>query len=174
MLSYLKSKVYIKLAVIMLFLSLFSGCSLLKTALKAVTPTVSTVPQSTEKATKTIRCKGDIKVDPKGDIVCSRGFYLSESSNVVQERKLTLKERILQYISKFFIWFVALEILLFFVFPTLFILFNSKLKTALTQTVSAIQKARKQNADLNTVLSSEQDQNTKLLIQKLKNNNNIK
>lgn len=167
-----------KIIFLILTAFLLSGCSLIKPVISAVTPTVSKVPQKTEKSSRIVKCKGDIIFNDDGSITCSSGFYLKESSNVVQERKLTLKEKILQFLNKFFGLSIIIAIVLIFICPSLLvsIFFGiiNKWKKALVQTVAGVQKARKQNVDLNTALATEHDTDTKLLIQKIKNENNIK
>lgn len=64
--------------------------------------TVNTVPMKEEKKERSIRCKGEIKLDDKNRVTgCTEGFYLDEESENVEERKATAKERFLGWLGSF-------------------------------------------------------------------------
>ena len=89
-------KFYLLLALV-LFTS--TGCSLLKVASAPFKKTVSKVPQSIEKSERKIRCKGEIILDSNDRVKSCTQNYVSEESNFTQkERKLSLREKISQFI----------------------------------------------------------------------------
>lgn len=58
------------------------------------------VPIKEQKAERSIRCKGKVEIDDRGKITkCSEGFYLDEESSNREERKGTLKEKILNWLG---------------------------------------------------------------------------
>lgn len=58
------------------------------------------VPMKEAKSERSIRCKGEVKVDDMGRITeCSEGFYLDESASNKEERKASLKEKILNFFA---------------------------------------------------------------------------
>lgn len=60
---------------------------------------ISTVPQSTEKSQRTTRCSRDIVLDEHGKVKsCNKGFSQNESFYNKQERKLTIRERVANFI----------------------------------------------------------------------------
>lgn len=174
-----KDEKFIIFVVILLIIGCFfmSGCSLIKPIISAVTPSITTVPIDTEKSNNTIRCKGEIKVNVDGSYTCSDQFYSKDVGTSIKERKLTFKEKIVQFVNKFFGLSVILCVILVIVSPATLLYIMSiivnKYKKALKQVVSGVQKARKQNVDLNIALASEQDSDVKRVIQEIKNKNNI-
>ena len=60
------------------------------------------VPVSESKKERVIRCKGEIVVDDKGQVVsCSEGFYMTEESENTVERNTTMKEKFLGWLGNF-------------------------------------------------------------------------
>lgn len=170
-----KDEKFIIFSIILLVIGclFFSGCSAVKAVTAAVTPTVSTVPQETEKINNITKCRGEIKVMPDGSYYCTDGFYMKESGKSAKERKLTIKERILQSLNKYFGLYILIMGILFFTTPSLFYMALAKQKKALIQVIKGVQKSRRENKDLNTALDAEQDEEVKKLIKKLKMENNI-
>ena len=60
------------------------------------------VPMSESKSERTIRCKGEVEVNDKGQVIsCTEGFYMEEESENTEERKMTLKEKFLGWLGNF-------------------------------------------------------------------------
>lgn len=170
-----------------LFLLLFlcfslTGCSLLKIASAPLQPVKNTVPQQVEKSVKKMKCKGNIEVKENGNIYCSDGFYLSESSSSQKDRKLTWREKIAQFITNatgYVFWAVLISILLSMLglgavvssFWSATFGIGTK---AFKQIVSAIQKAKENNQTLIDELEKSTDENVKKFITEYKLKNNIK
>lgn len=170
-----------KILVLVMAVFLFSGCSLLKIASAPFKSTVSTTPQQTTKSTKQVRCKGEIEVKENGSIYCSDGFYLTETSSDQRDRKLSMREKIGQWImgvSGWFFWLIVISIALT---ATGFgwvvsLVWNSifGLGRILRQVVSGVQKAKNNGGDFVAALNASTDEDVKKFIAQFKLNNNIK
>lgn len=68
------------------------------------------VPVEKSKAERSVRCKGEAKVNDKGQVIsCTEGLYLDEESENIKERKKNAKERFLGWLGNFqglFFWLV--------------------------------------------------------------------
>jgi len=172
-----------KLIAVSLMVFMLSGCSLVKTLVAPFKPTVTSVPQQTEKSKVKNVCKGKAKFNAQGDMIyCSSGYYIYEENFGQKERRMTIKEKIIQFVDKFWGYALFIGIGLVFLCPqVLSFLFGRFIegatgiaKKSLNATVRAIQKVRKNGIDLNQALSSEQDSNVKSYIAKIKEKENIK
>jgi hypothetical protein len=171
----------IKILSLIIVVFLFSGCSLLKIASAPFKSSVSTTPQQTTKSTKQMRCKGEIEVKENGSIYCSDGFYLSEVQSDQRDRKLSMREKIGQWImgvSGWFFWLVVISIALtasgfgWVVSAAWQGVFG--LGRILRQVVSGIQKAKNNGGDFVTALNASTDEDVKKWIAQFKINNGIK
>jgi len=172
-----------KIILICLMSFLLTGCSLVKTITAPFKPIQNTLPQETNKSKSKVVCKGEYKVDEVGNIIyCSKGYYNYGENFKEVERKLTLKEKIIQFfeqLSGYLFWIV---IILLILCPSLLGVVVGRIiegtvglaKKTLDSTIRAVQKARKQNVDLNTALSSELDTVNKKYIAKIKEQEKIK
>ena len=157
------------------------GCSLLKVATAPFKSTVSTTPQQTTKNSKQMRCKGEIEVKENGSIYCSDGFYLSEVQSDQRDRKLSMREKIGQWImgvSGWFFWLIVISIALTatgfgwvvsLVWNSIFVLGR-----ILRQVISGIQKAKNNGGDFVAALNASTDEDVKKFIAQFKLNNGIK
>ena len=171
----------VKILSLAIVVFLFSGCSLLKVATAPFKSSVSTTPQQTTKNSKQMRCKGEIEVKENGSIYCSDGFYLSEVQSDQRDRKLSMREKIGQWImgvSGWFFWLIVISIALT---ATGFgwvvsLVWNSifGLGRILRQVVSGIQKAKNNGGDFVAALNASTDEDVKKFIAQFKLNNNIK
>lgn len=134
-----------------LFLSIFlTGCSILP---RVTFDRPNTVPQKVEKSQKTMRCKGEIKLDDIGRVVsCGKDFYSHENSFNQSERALTFKEKILNFFANlqgYFFW-IALVLIIFFPGVIGWLIANvfNGARTALTSVVRGIQKAKANGVNL--------------------------
>ena len=165
-----------KIILIVLMTFMLSGCSLVKTITAPFKSVQNTLPQETDKSKSKVVCKGEYKVDESGNIIyCSKGYYNYGENFKEKERRLTLKEKIIQF-------FDQLAGHLFWVFVILIIFFPSAIgwivgrvfnsaNSALSQTIKAIKKFRKESEPdykerLDNYLRAEQDDKTKELIAK--------
>ena len=158
---------------------ILQGCSVIKWVSSPFKNSVSSVPQSKEQSKNKVVCKGEVQVNSEGTIIyCEKGYYNYSENSSVKERKLSLKEKIIQFIDKAFGWTILIAIILLVVAPgTLFSIFGyiiSKQKKALVQIIQAVQDARKRNVELNTALASAMDTDVKKEVAKIKEQDNIK
>lgn len=152
------------------------GCSLLKIASAPLKSTKSTVPQQIEKSTKQMRCKGNIEIQKTGSVYCSDGFYLYESSSSQKERKMTLRERVAQFIttaSGYLLWAVIISIILTMcglgaVVSGFWSATFSVGSKALRQVVTAVQKAKSGNTQLVQALETTTDEDVRKFITEYK------
>jgi hypothetical protein len=170
-----------KILSLIIVVFLFSGCSLLKIATAPFKSNVSTTPQQTTKSTKQMRCKGEIEVKENGAIYCSDGFYLTETSSDQRDRKLSMREKIGQWImgvSGWFFWLVVISIALTAtgfgwvvsaIFQGIF-----GIGRILRQVVKGVQDAKNNKSDLITSLNASTDEDVKKFIAEFKLKNNIK
>jgi len=160
---------------------IFSGCSALKIITAPFQISKNTTPQSTEKNKKIIKCRGQLEISETGQITCTDGFYSSDESFEQQDRKLSFRERVAQFISKgagYMVWGAILAcVLTFFGFGWVVSGFFNMVfgvGKVLRQTVAGIQEAKKTNVDIATALSKSQDEDVKKFIADYKQKNNIK
>lgn len=93
-----------KLLIMCLMIFMVTGCSFLPKI--TFNRTTSTLPQSTEKTTKIIKCKGDIVLDNFGRVqTCTGGYVSNENYYNQAERKFTLFEHIGNFVSNLKGWF---------------------------------------------------------------------
>jgi len=171
-----------KIILILLFCIPLMGCSALKIITAPFQATKNSVPQSTEKNRTILRCQGEIKLDETGKVLyCSKGFYSDTQSYEQTDRKLTLREKIGQFIAKgagYLVWLAVIAcVLTFFGFGWVISgLFNMVFGVGkvLRQTITGIQEAKKTNIDIATALAKSQDEDVKKFIADYKQKNNIK
>ena len=171
-----------KLIIILLSCFLLTGCSLVKTLVSPFKSFKSSLPQQTEQSKVKVVCKGEMNVDENGNVIyCSRGYYSYASNYEQKERKLSLKEKIIQFFDHLTGYFFWIAIALVFICPSaLGFIFGRVIEAvagigskALKSTVKAIQKVRKDGKNINEALASEQDSDVKTYIAKLKQKENI-
>lgn len=172
-----------KLILICLMSFLLTGCSLVKTITAPFKSVQNTLPQQTDKSKAKDVCKGEAKFNEQGDMVyCSKGYYSYQENFAQKERKLTLKEKVIQFfeqLSGHLFWIVVILLILC---PSLLGVVAGRIiegtvglaKKTLDSTIRAVQKTRKQNVDLNVALSSELDTENKKYIAKIKEQEKIK
>lgn len=94
----------------------FSGCSLLKIASQPFKNTISKVPEAIQKSERTIRCKGEIVIGEDGIVKkCSEKYSSEEKNFSKKERKLSLREKISQFILNvkgYILWVVVIGVVL--------------------------------------------------------------
>jgi hypothetical protein len=171
----------VKILALVIVVFLFSGCSLLKIASAPFKSNVSTTPQQITKNTKQMRCKGEIEVKENGSIYCSDGFYLSEVQSDQRDRKLSMREKIGQWIMSVSGWFFWLIVISIALTATGFgwvvsLVWNSifGLGRILRQVISGVQKAKNNGGDFVAALNASTDEDVKKFIAQFKLNNNIK
>lgn len=172
-----------KLIVILMLCFLTTGCSLVKTITAPFKSVQNTLPQQIEQTKNKIVCKGEYKLDEDGNIIyCSKGYFNYQSVNNVKERRLTLKERIIQFLDKLVGWSFWIVLGLIFLCPSLLGLVLGRAvegsigitgKT-LRGLVRGVQKTRKEGKDLNQSLEAELDTENKKYIAKIKEQEKIK
>jgi len=105
-----------KLILMMMLIFSFSGCSLIKMATQPFKNTVSKVPEAIEKSERRIRCKGEIIIDKDGRVEkCTEQYYSDEKNFSQKERKLTMREKISQFILNvkgYILWIIIIGIVL--------------------------------------------------------------
>lgn len=168
-----------KIIYILVLCFFLQGCSVVRWVSAPFKNSVSNVPQQTEQSKNKVVCKGEYKVDETGTIIyCSKGYYNYSQDSLVKERKLTIKERIIQFVDKAFGWTILITILLLVVAPgTLFSILSwiiAKQKKALVQIIQGVQDARKKQIELNTALASAMDVDVKNQVAEIKKQENIK
>lgn len=90
------------LGIVFLMIVSCSGCSLLP---HLTFDRPGTIPTSTEKGHKNIRCAGEMTQDVKtGAISCSKGFYSDEQNYSQVERTTTLREKIMNFLNGLVGW----------------------------------------------------------------------
>jgi hypothetical protein len=159
-----------------------SGCSLIKTVTAPFKSTVSTVPQSTVKGKKIIKCLGDLKIEDNGVITCSKGFYLYDENSNVKERNITLKEKIVQFMNNLMGWSFWIVLGLVFLCPSLLGLIVGRLfegvygigAKAFKQVASAVQKVKDTTPTLVDALEKSTDSDVRKWIEDFKKKNCIK
>jgi hypothetical protein len=160
-----------------------TGCSLVP---RMTFDTPNTVPQLLNKGKVKEVCKGKAEWDELGNIKsCSKGYYKYNEQYNKEERKMTIVERVKSFFNKILGWGIPGLIIICFIFPGAFTLIGTLIGRALEvaygassqilkRVAKAIQKVRKQGADLSTELSKELDVKDKKFISDLKEKENIK
>lgn len=156
------------------------GCSLLP---KLNFNTTGTTPQSIDQSKAKDICKGETKFDENGKIIyCSKGYYSYSENYNKEERKYTLKEKIINFFRNLAGWGFWIAIALVIFCPSLLGLIVGRIiegtvgltGKALKSTIKAIQNVRKNGKNLDEALATEQDLDVKEYIKDLKNKENIK
>jgi Trk-type K+ transport system membrane component len=161
------------LLILLLCLPILSGCSLLKVISAPFKNQVSAVPQSTKQGKSIIKCTGELNISENGTITCSSGYYAYEQNLEIKERKLSIKEKVVQFFNNLAgISFWAI-IALIFLCPSLIGLIIGRIfnatNAAFTQTVAAIKAFRQkvsveEKEKLDAFLRAAQDEKTKQLV----------
>ena len=171
-----------KLILIALLVMPLMGCSVLKWASAPFKNTVSNVPQSKIEAKAIVKCTGELSIAKDGTITCTKGYYSYNNDSNIQERKLTIKEKIIQFFNNLMGISFWLVVALIFLCPSLLGLIVGRLfegvygigTKAFRQVSAAIQKAKPDSPNLITELEKSTDENIKLWIADFKRKNNIK
>ena len=157
-----------------------SGCSLIP---KINFNTPNTVPQSVDKSKSKDVCKGKAEFNESGDMIfCSKGYYAYKENYNKEERKYTMKERLINILNNLKGWAFWITIGLIILCPSLLGLIAGRIiegsvgvsRKVLTSVTTAVQKARKQGKDLNESLDAELDKKEKDYIKSLKSKEKIK
>jgi len=173
-------RVVVYFSIIFLICFMITGCSFLP---RFTFDTPNTVPQSVDKSKAKEVCKGKAEWDDLGNIKsCSKGYYRYDEGYTKQERRMTIVERIKSFINNLAGWGFWGFVVLLILCPSLLGLIAGRIiegtvglaKKTLDSTIRAVQKARKQNVDLNVALSSELDTENKKYIAKIKEQEKIK
>lgn len=169
-----------KIILLISILFVCSGCSLLPRVNFGQTP--NTVPQQTERSKRRVICKGEILLNLDGTVhSCSSGFQEYSENYSRQERRMTIVERIKQFINNLVGWGFWGFVLLLILCPSLIGVVFGRLiegsigiaKKALDSTVRGIQKARKANKPIDDALAGEQDEDIKQYIRKIKDKEHL-
>lgn len=172
-----------KIIVIFLMVLFCSGCSLVKTITTPFKPIQNSLPQQTDKSKLKETCKGEVKFNENGDMIyCSKGYYNYEENYAQKERKLTIKEKIIQFfeqLSGHLFWVVILLVifcpsLLGFIFGRVIEGVAGVGSKTLKSVIRAVQNTRKNGKDLNQSLETELDTENKKYIAKIKEREKIK
>ena len=166
--------------IILILLLSFSltGCSVLRLITAPFKSVQNTVPQQIDKSKAKEVCKGNAVFNEQGEIIsCTKGYYRYDEGYQSKERKVTLKEKILQYLDKLVgmsFWIIlGLAFLcpsaLGFIFGRIIESLFGITKKSLDATIRGVQKFRKQGKNLDDALADEQDSDVKKEIQKIKN-----
>ena len=161
------------LLIMLLCIPMLTGCSLLKVISAPFKNSVSNVPQSSIQGKSIIKCTGELNIAKNGTITCTKGYYSYDQNSEIKERKLSIKEKVVQFFNNLAgISFWAI-IALIFLCPSLIGLiigrvFNAT-NIAFTQTVAAIKAFRQkvsteEKERLDAFLRAEQDAKTKQLV----------
>lgn len=171
-----------KLILIALLVMPLMGCSILKWASAPFKNTVSNVPQSKIEAKAIVKCTGELSIAKDGTITCTKGYYSYNNDSNIQERKLTIKEKIIQFFNNLMGISFWLVVALIFLCPSLLGLIAGRLfegvygigTKAFRQVSAAIQKVKDQTPDLVTALQASTDEDIKKFIKEFKDKNGIK
>lgn len=159
---------------------LLCGCSLIP---KLNFNTPSTTPKAINRSKVKDVCRGEIVFNRNGGVAsCSKGYYTYAENYKKEERKLTLKERILNFFSNLVGWSFWIVVGLLIICPSLVGVIVGKIiesiwgigSKTLRSTVRAIQRTRNEDIDLTEALAIEQDSDVKKFIRKLKDKEKIK
>lgn len=152
-----------KMVGLILAMFLFTGCSLIP---RVTFDKPNTLPQKTEKSQKRERCSGEAKYDPSGNILsCSKGYSLNENFYNKEERKTTLKERLINYMNGLIGWSFWIVIALLIFAPGLLSFILGKFiegtigvtGRALKATVRGIKNAKRNGGKYTDELQKEHD-----------------
>jgi len=156
---------------------------LAKAVIAPFKPTQTAIPQQTEKSKNKVTCKGEYKLDENGRMVyCSKGFYNYETSFSEKERRMSIKERIIQFFDKLIGWsfWIVVGLVIFapgllgFVFGRIIEgVFGIGTK-AFKQVSTAIQKVKDTNPALIDALEKSTDTDVRAWIDDFKKKNGIK
>jgi len=170
--------------IILLLILCFSltGCSVAKWITQPFKNTVSTVPQSIVKGKNVIKCNGDLTMSKDGVITCSKGFYSYTEDSNTQERRITLKEKIIQFFNNLVGWSFWIVLALLFLCPSLLGVIVGRLfegvygigTKAFRQVSAAVQKVKDSSPSLVTALEASTDEDVRKFIKEFKDKNNIK
>jgi hypothetical protein len=171
-----------KLIILLALCFCCSGCSLVKWAVTPFQNKVSNVPQSIIKGKNIIKCKGDLTILPDGSIKCSKGYYAFNEDSNTQERRTTLKEKIIQFFNSLMGWGFWGVIALVILCPSLLGLIAGRIfegiygmgNKAFKQVSTAIQKVKDQSPELITALEKSTDEDVRKWIDEFKKKNRIK
>jgi len=169
-----------KLILLLMACLILTGCSLIP---RVNFDTPNTVPQSVDKSKAKDVCKGQATFNENGDITsCSKGYSSFAQNYVKEERKYTLKEKIINIFRnlKGIAFWIAVALVIFcpgvlgmIVGRIIEAIFGIS-KKALSSTIKGVQKARKEGKPIDDALASSQDEKVKKYIRKLKEEENIK
>lgn len=157
-----------KMIYITLICFFFSGCSLLP---RVTFSKPNTLPQKTVKSESRVRCAGELKVAPNGKVIsCTKGFYANEEYYNKEERKTTLKEKFINFISNLagYGFWIFLGLLIFapgvlgFVFGRIIEGVFGISKKALQSTVRAIKNAKRNGGKYTDELQKEHDKDARV------------
>lgn len=172
-----------KLTIVILSCFILQGCSFVKAVTAPFKITKTSLPQQIEQTKNKVVCKGEYRLDEDGNIIyCSKGYFNYQSVNNVKERRLTLKERIIQFLDNLVGWSFWIVLALVFLCPSLLgLIFGRFIEgtigitgKTLKAVIRGVQKARKNGQELNTALATELDSDNKKYIAKIKEQENLK
>jgi hypothetical protein len=172
----------IKILTLVMVVFLFSGCSVMKAISAPFKNTVSTVPQSSVQGKSIIKCEGELSISKTGVISCSKGYYSFDYNSDVKERKITLKEKIIQFFNNLMGWSFWIVLGLLFLCPSVLGLIAGRLfegvygmgAKAFKQVSAAIQKVKDTTPTLVDALEKSTDADVRAWIDNFKKANNIK
>jgi hypothetical protein len=171
-----------KLIIVFLVCFILSSCSLVKTIVAPFKSTQTTLPQQTEQSKKKEMCKGKYTLNSDGTIIsCEKGYYNYEMIYNQKERKLTLKEKIVQYFDKLIGWSFWIVILLVIFCPSVLGFIFGRIiegiygigNKALKQITKAVQSVKDTTPTLISALKESTDQDVKDWLKNFKQKNNI-
>jgi hypothetical protein len=171
-----------KLILIALLVLPLMGCSVLTALTAPFKNTQTTLPQSKIEAKAIVKCTGELSIAKDGTISCSQGYYSYTNDSNIQERKLSLKEKIVQYFDKLVGWSFWIIVALIFLCPSLLGLIAGRFVEAVygigtkafRQVTAAVQKVKDATPSLITALEASTDEDVKKFIAAFKEKNNIK
>jgi hypothetical protein len=143
----------------------------------------NSVPQSIDQSKTKETCKGEIKFDENGNITsCTKNYYRYTDNYEKKERKMTITEKIKNFINNLVGWGFWGLLLLLILCPSLIGLIIGRLAEGtigitgktLRSIIKGVQDARKNGKDLDTALAIELDEENKKYINKIKIEERIK
>jgi hypothetical protein len=171
-----------KLIIVFLVCFILQGCSLVKWAATPFKNSVSNVPQSKIEGKSIVKCIGNLSISKEGVITCTKGYYSNEQTSNIQERRITIIERIKEFINNLMGWGFWLFVILLFLCPSLIGLIVGRLfegvygigAKAFKQVSVAIQKVKDTTPSLIDALEKSTDTDVRAWIDEFKKKNNIK
>jgi hypothetical protein len=171
-----------KLILLMVLCLPLMGCSVLKWAAAPFKTSISNVPQSKIEGKAIVKCTGELSIAKDGMITCTKGYYSYNTDSNIQERKLSVKEKIIQFFNNLMGISFWLVIALVFLCPSLLGLIVGRLMEgvfgigtkAFRQVASAIQKIKDTTPSLTDALEKSTDSDVRKWIDEFKTKNNIK